>query len=65
MPLMKVDVRVGETVRMDGSGSIAVTLASKSGQRARLEIRADESVRIHTPRRVSQREIVKNGLAVG
>lgn len=40
------DLRVGETLRLVGSGEIAVTLCYKSGHRARLAIQADGEVAI-------------------
>lgn len=47
---MKVDLRVGETLRFNG-GQIVVTLLEKSGQRARVSVEADDSVRIQLPDR--------------
>ena len=47
---MKVDLRVGETLRFNG-GQIVVTLLEKSGQRARISVEADDSVRIQLPAR--------------
>lgn len=46
---MKVDLRVGEALRLDG-GRIVVTLLEKSGQRARISVEADDSVKIQLPR---------------
>lgn len=46
---MKVDLRVGEALRLDG-GRIVVRLLEKSGQRARISVEADESVSIQLPR---------------
>ncbi len=64
MSLMKVDVRVGETIRFSGAGKIAVTLERKSGKLARLEINADEAVDIQLPSRASVRDVVGEGLTV-
>lgn len=47
---MKVDLRVGETLRFNG-GQIVVTLLEKSGQRARVSVEADDSVKIQLPSR--------------
>lgn len=44
----RTDLRVGETLRLDG-GRILVTLLEKSGQRARISIEADKSVPIQIP----------------
>lgn len=38
------DLRVGETLNLVGDGQVAVTLRHKSGQLARLEIRADGNI---------------------
>lgn len=46
---MKVDLRVGEALRLDG-GRIVFTLLEKSGQRARISVEADDSVKIQLPR---------------
>lgn len=48
---MKVDLLVGETLRFNGSGSASVTLLKKDGQRIRLEVEADKTVRIVLPQR--------------
>lgn len=45
---MKVDLRVGEELRLDG-GRIVISLLEKSGQRARISVEADESVSIQVP----------------
>jgi hypothetical protein len=45
---MKVDLRVGESLRFD-NGRIVVTLLEKSGQRARVSVEADDSVAIQVP----------------
>lgn len=52
MPRMTVDLRVGESVSFN-SDQIRVTLDRKDGQRARLTIQADESVRVVFPKRES------------
>lgn len=44
----KIDLRVGETLQLDG-GRITVTLLEKSGQRARISVEADESVKVQPP----------------
>lgn len=45
---LKRNVRVGESVSFD-NGRVVVTLEAKTGQVARLSIRADESVKIDKP----------------
>ena len=62
MTVLKVDVRVGETVRFSGHGNIAVMVLAKSGRKSRLEIEADETVDIETPEHTSIRDILKKGL---
>jgi len=49
---MKVDLRVGEQLAFNG-GQIVITLLEKSGQRARIGVEADDSVRIQLPSRES------------
>lgn len=46
---MSVEVRVGESLRLDGAGITTITLEHKSGQRARLRVEADEAVDIQPP----------------
>jgi hypothetical protein len=50
-----IDVRVAETMHIevpgpDGMERVAITLEHKSGQRARLRVRAKEGVRIKPPK---------------
>jgi hypothetical protein len=59
---LKIDLRVGETVSFD-SGRISITLLEKSGQRARLDIEADPSVRIDQPKQRAS-EAARNGLTL-
>lgn len=47
---MLIELRVGETFTING-GALKVTLAEKSGQRARLVLLADSSVTIDRPSR--------------
>ena len=61
---MKVDVRAGETIRFNGNGSVAITMTAKSGQRARFEIEADDTINIDVPRRASTRSLVRNGITM-
>ncbi|NCC41550.1 MAG: hypothetical protein EOM21_19450 [Gammaproteobacteria bacterium] len=44
---VKQDLRVGETLQLRGDGVTTITLLAKTGQRSRLEIVADETVRIN------------------
>lgn len=63
-PKMQLDVRVGETFYLSGEGQVAVTLQSKSGQRARLEIAADPTVQITPPQQTSSLDEVRKGVTV-
>jgi len=47
---MKVDLRVGQSINFNG-GKIVVTLLEKSGQRARFNVEADDTVKIGLPDR--------------
>jgi hypothetical protein len=62
MATLKVDIRVGESIRIEGSGSARVTLATKSGQRARFEIQADASMQIHLPEKQQSSDVVRLGI---
>ncbi len=57
---MRIDLRPGDRVQV---GDIIVTLEEKSGQRARLNIEAPESVRINKQPAVSQVAAARSGLA--
>lgn len=51
-----VDVRVDDRLRIevpvaDGTEVVTIELEHKSGQMARLRVQANESVRIHLPKR--------------
>lgn len=59
---LKIDLRVGETMRFD-DGRISITLLGKSGQLARLDIVADPSVRIDQPKQRAA-EAARNGLTL-
>lgn len=50
MPVSHWDVRVGESLLLDG-GRIKVTVEEKSGQRARLSIDANKDVQIEKEKR--------------
>lgn len=65
MTVLKVDVRVGETIRFSGHGNIAILIKAKSGRISRLEINADPSINIETPKHVSVRDVVKEGVIKG
>jgi len=60
---LKLDLAVGETVSFD-NGRITITLLEKSGQRARLDIKADDGVKINTPRSTQAAEQARRGLSV-
>lgn len=62
MSILKVDLRVGETIKFDGEGKVSISMKSKSGQLSRLEIEADDSVDIKLPKRDSVVDIVSEGL---
>lgn len=62
MAVLKADLRVGETLRIDGTGSATITLAAKSGQRARLYVDADPGLTIHPPERPDVRDVIRGGL---
>lgn len=61
MSQIKQDLRVGESVSFDG-GRIVVTLLEKSGQRARLDIRADDDVKVTVNKSEMASIIAKRGL---
>lgn len=63
MATLVADIRVGETIRIEGSGTASITLAAKSGQRAKLQIERDTDLRIVLPERDSVRRTVAQGLA--
>lgn len=63
MTNLKVDLRVGETLKFN-DGQIVVTLLEKSGQRARLDVRAEQDVKITTPRTRQAADVAKSGLTV-
>lgn len=63
MAVLKADLRVGETLRIEGTGSATITLAAKSGQRARLYVDADPGLTIHPPERPDVRSVVRGGLS--
>jgi len=45
---MNINLRVGETLKFNG-GLIVITVLEKTGQRVKLKVDADESVRIQPP----------------
>lgn len=47
-----MDVIAGEAVRIDG-GKILVIVEQKSGQKARLRIIADQSIKIERPSKIA------------
>lgn len=48
-----IDLRVGEQLTLQ-PGNIVVTLEHKSGQRSRLRVEADESVKIVYPKKTGK-----------
>jgi hypothetical protein len=62
MKVLKVDVRVGDSVSFD-KGRVSVTLLEKSGQRARLEIKSEPDVVIDLPRQSSAAQQAQKGIS--
>ena len=62
MKVLKVDVRVGDTVSFDNA-RVSVTLLEKSGQRARLEIKSEPDVVIDLPRQHSAAQQAQKGIS--
>jgi hypothetical protein len=62
MATVKADIRAGESINLDGSGSARITLIAKSGQRARIEIEADASVSVRLPKTASVLDTIRGGL---
>jgi sRNA-binding carbon storage regulator CsrA len=60
---LKLDLRVGESVLFN-NGLIKITLLDKSGQRARLDIKANDDVVIETKKLVDSTSLAKNGLNI-
>ena len=60
--MLKVDVRVGETIKFSGTGDVSLTLKAKSGRLSRFEVDADSSIDIKLPHRDSVRNAVSEGL---
>lgn len=60
MTSLVVELRAGEALKI--SGPATVTLLEKSGQRARLNVQADEGVVIERPNRRSGAEQAKLGI---
>lgn len=48
-----IDVKVGETIRLESVdfGEISVTINAKDGQRVRLGVKADKTIKVHRPER--------------
>jgi hypothetical protein len=62
MSLIKADLRAGETVTLSGTGEARVTFLAKSGQRMRIEVDAEPSMRVGLPKSASVLDVVANGL---
>ena len=58
---LKVDVRIGESIKINGPATI--TLMEKSGKIARLEVRAAKSVTIEHIKETASR-LARSGLTV-
>lgn len=56
-----IDVKVGESVSID-EGRVKVTLKEKSGQRARLEVAADKSVKIEHQKQARPASLAAKGI---
>ncbi|MFA6039887.1 MAG: hypothetical protein WC733_00105 [Methylophilus sp.] len=63
MSSLKYDMRVGDSIVLDG-GRIKLTLLEKSGQRARLDIKADDDVNIETTKAIKPYDLAKNGVTI-
>jgi len=60
---LQVDVRVGEVIKLSGTGEVSIALKSKSGQLSRLAIDATDDINIDLPsRHKSTQEVVRDGL---
>jgi len=51
MPLLKADVKVGESLQLSGTGNAIIRVISKTGQRVRLDIMAAETMEILVPQK--------------
>jgi len=60
MPLL-IDVKVGESVSID-EGKVIMTLLEKSGQRARMELVADKSIKIRHIKQDKPANIAAKGI---
>jgi len=61
MAIKRVDLGVGDSLVLD-DGRIVVTLEHKSGQRAKLAVHADESVKISERRPSRAHEHARKGV---
>jgi hypothetical protein len=61
---MIVEIKAGESLRLEGNGVSVVTLEHKSGQRARLRVEADEGVYINLPDSQYEPDLIISGLLV-
>lgn len=61
MSKLNLDLRVGESVSFD-DGRIEITLSEKSGQRARLEIKAKSDVTIKTNKSSTASALARSGI---
>lgn len=57
---MRIDLRAGDKIQI---GDVTITLEEKSGQRARLNVEAPDSVRIAKKAAESQIMAARNGIA--
>jgi hypothetical protein len=62
MATLKADLRVGESIRIEGSGSARLTLIAKSGQRARFEIERDNAMNVHLPQKTNSLDVIRLGI---
>lgn len=56
---LRVDLKVGESIGIDGRGNTRITLEKKSGQLARLYIESDEAVTLKPPVLLKRPEMPK------
>lgn len=61
MSNLKLELRVGESVEFDG-GRVVITLLDKTGQRARLDIKAGDDVKVKTNKSNISSLLAKDGI---
>lgn len=59
MTVMRADVKVGQSLRLSGTGDAMIRIIAKSGQLARLEILAAETMAIELPQKETEKALQK------